>query len=192
MLGRIVGLFFCFLITAIVLFGGACSSGEKETDSADGSADMNIRLTSAAFEDGKSIPVKYTCDAENLSPPLEWSNIPEGTRSFAIICDDPDAPRGTWVHWVLFDIPAEATGLEEGVRAIATLPNFGTHGVNDFGETGYGGPCPPPGGPHRYFFKIYALDAKLELKAAVTKKVVLRAMKNHVLGEGRLMGKYKR
>lgn len=153
---------------------------------------MNIRLTSAAFEDGKSIPAKYTCDAENLSPPLEWSNVPEGTRSFVLICDDPDAPRGTWVHWVLFDIPAEVTSLEEGVRKIAALPGFGTHGVNDFGALGYGGPCPPPGGPHRYFFKLYALDAKLELKAAVTKKVVLRAMKDHVLGEGRLMGKYKR
>jgi Raf kinase inhibitor-like YbhB/YbcL family protein len=174
------------------VFGAGCSSRDKEGGTRDEDAAQGMRLTSTAFKNGEYIPEKYTCDGENLSPPLEWSNLPEGTRSIAIICDDPDAPRGTWVHWILFDIPVDSTGLKEGVRPVATLPNVGTHGLNDFGETGYGGPCPPSGRAHRYFFKLYALDYKLELKAAVSKKVVERAMKNHALGEAQLMGKYKR
>jgi len=187
-----IGLLCCGFVLTLVVFGAACSGGDKEPDSGEGVEGMGIRLTSTAFEDGEFIPTKYTCDGEDVSPPLQWQNIPEGTRSIAIICDDPDAPMGTWVHWVLFDIPADAGGLEEGVPGMANPPKGGTHGANDFRRLGYGGPCPPPGGPHRYFFKIYALDAKLEFKPAVTKADVVKAMKGHVLGEGRLMGKYER
>ena len=187
-----VGLLCYGFVLTLVVFGAGCSGGEEESDSGEGVEGMSIRLESTAFEDGEFIPAKYTCDGEDLSPPLRWENVPQGTKSVVIICDDPDAPMGTWVHWVLFDIPADAGGLDEGVPGMASPPKGGTHGANDFKRLGYGGPCPPPGGPHRYFFKIYALDAKLEMKSAVTKATVVKAMKDHVLGEGRLLGKYER
>jgi Raf kinase inhibitor-like YbhB/YbcL family protein len=153
---------------------------------------MSITLTSTAFREGETIPKKYTADGENVSPPLQWGDPPAGTQSFALIADDPDAPRGTWVHWVLFDLPPGERGLEEGVPAVESLPNGAKHGKNDFGKLGYGGPSPPPGKPHRYFFKGYALDKPLALSPGATKAQVEAAMKGHVLAEGRLMGKYGR
>ena len=152
---------------------------------------MTITLTSSAFADGATIPRKYTCDAEDISPDLKWSGVPNGTKSLALICDDPDAPVGTWVHWVLFNIPADATALPAGTPAEAVLKNAARHGKNDFRKLGYGGPC-PPGGTHRYFFKIYALDAVLTLESGSNKAQLLDAMKGHILAEGQLMGKYKR
>ena len=134
----------------------------------------------------------YTCDGKDISPELAWSGAPDGTKSFALICDDPDAPVGTWVHWVVYNIPSHATGLPKGVPTIKELPDGTRQGINDFHRIGYGGPCPPRGPAHRYFFKLYALDTKLDLPPGATKEQVLEAMKGHVLGEAQLMGKYER
>jgi Raf kinase inhibitor-like YbhB/YbcL family protein len=153
---------------------------------------VTLQLTSSAFGEGQTIPAKYTADGENLSPPLAWSDPPAGTASYALICDDPDAPRGTWVHWVIFNLPDDLRELKEGVPTLGTLPNGARQGKNDFGNIGYGGPAPPPGKPHRYFFKLYAVDTQLGLPAGATKEQVLTAIKSHVLAEGRLMGKYQR
>src|SRR5207249_20350 len=136
---------------------------------------MKLELTSTAFREGQPIPKPHTGDGRDLSPPLQWSNPPEKTRSFALICEDPDAPRGTWTHWVLVNIPAESRGLKEGFSKEATEPDGSVQGTNDFGNTGYGGPAPPPGKPHRYFFKLYALDTRLDLPAGVKKDRVLAA-----------------
>ncbi|MGE5256542.1 MAG: YbhB/YbcL family Raf kinase inhibitor-like protein [Hyphomicrobiales bacterium] len=152
---------------------------------------MTITITSSAFAEGAMIPRKHTCDAEDRSPDLKWSGVPKETRSLALICDDPDAPVGTWVHWVLYNLPPDVTGLAAGIAPDATLKNGARHGKNDFGKLGYGGPC-PPGGTHRYFFKLYALDTLLNLDSGSTKAQLLAAMKGHVLAEGQLMGKYKR
>ncbi len=152
---------------------------------------MAITITSSVFSEGGMIPKKCTCDAEDISPDLKWSGVPQGAKSLALICDDPDAPVGTWVHWVLFNIPADVTTLAAGIPADAALKNGARHGKNDFRKLGYGGPC-PPGGTHRYFFKLYALDTVLTLDSGSTKAQLLSAMQNHILAEGRLMGTYKR
>ena len=153
---------------------------------------MIIQLTSSAFVEGAAIPVRNTCDGQDVSPPLKWSKVPQGTRSLALICDDPDAPVGTWVHWVLYNVPSAVGELPEGLEAKEILPNGARQGMNDFGRIGYGGPCPPGGSSHRYFFKIYALDNELVLKAKAVKKDVLKDMEGHILAEGQLMGTYKR
>lgn len=147
---------------------------------------MTIQVTSSAFAEGETIPRRHTCDGEDFSPPLNWSAIPEGTASLALIVDDPDAPRGDWVHWVLVDLPPELTGLPEGAQGV------GIDGRNDFGRQGYGGPCPPKGSTHRYFFKVYALDQALGLKSGATKRDVEKAMQGHILTLGQLMGRYTR
>ena len=152
---------------------------------------MDIKITSTAFEEGGFIPPKYTCDGADISPPLQWDNIPEGTKSIALISDDPDAPMGTWVHWVLFNLPADTRQLQENVPPDETLPNGAMQGISDFQRIGYGGPC-PPGGTHRYFFKIYALDVELDLEPGAAKPDLLNAMEGHILAEGQLIGKYKR
>ena len=152
---------------------------------------MAFQITSESFEAEASIPVMYTCDGENISPPLAWSDAPAGAVSFALISDDPDAPAGTWVHWVLFNIPGDARSLTEAVPADDTLADGSLHGQNSWGTLGYGGPC-PPSGTHRYFFKLYALDQLLELPANATKEELLAAMEGHVLGEAELMGTYAR
>jgi Raf kinase inhibitor-like YbhB/YbcL family protein len=153
---------------------------------------MALQLTSTAFSPGELIPKKFTCDGPDVSPQLGWNGPPARTESFALIADDPDAPVGTWVHWVLYDLPANARELAEAVAKQEQLPNGARQGRNDFGKTGYGGPCPPPGKPHRYFFKLYALDAKPNLKAGATKADLERAMKGHILGQAELMGRYGR
>jgi Raf kinase inhibitor-like YbhB/YbcL family protein len=153
---------------------------------------MIIQITSPAFKDGDPIPKKYTCDAENVSPPLEWSDLPEGTKSVAIICDDPDAPIGTWVHWVLYGLSPTQSSLEERVPAKDVLPGDVRQGRNDFKRFGYGGPCPPPGKAHRYFFKIYALDVDTDLEPGASKKQLRKAMEGHILAQGQLMGTYQR
>ena len=152
---------------------------------------MEIKITSSAFEEGGLIPAKYTCDGADVSPPLQWDAVPEGTKSIALICDDPDAPMGTWVHWVLFNLPSDAKELAENIPAEETLPNGAKQGVNDFGRIGYGGPC-PPGGTHRYFFKIYVLDTEVGLEAGGDKRQLLKMMEGHILEQGQLVGKYKR
>jgi len=152
---------------------------------------MDIKVSSSAFPDGGMIPAKYTCDGADVSPPLKWDSVPDGTKSIALISDDPDAPMGTWVHWVLFNLPADARELPENVPTDETLPNGAKQGTTDFGRTGYGGPC-PPSGTHRYFFKIYALDTMLDLPAGTRKSDLVKAMKDHIIGQGQLIGKYKR
>ncbi len=142
-------------------------------------------LTSPAFNEGESIPVKFSCDGEDISPELDWFGIPDGTISLTLILDDPDAPGGTWVHWVLFNIPADSPGLSEGITGV------GMDGQNSWSQTGYGGPC-PPGGTHRYFFKLYALDTALDLETGATKAALESAMEGHILVESELMGTYSR
>jgi hypothetical protein len=150
-----------------------------------------MKLTSTAFTEGQPIPPTYTCDGVNVSPPLEWSGIPKTAKTVAIICDDPDAPGGTWVHWVVYNLPADNIGLVENLPATPDLKAGGFQGQTDFGKIGYGGPC-PPSGTHRYFFKIYALDVELPLKAGATKAEVMTAMEGHIVLQGQLMGTYTR
>ena len=152
---------------------------------------MALVISSSAFSEGQAIPIRYTCDGPDVSPDLAWSGVPDGAASLALICDDPDAPMGTWVHWVLFNIPADADGLPAEIPADAALESGARHGTNDFRRLGYGGPC-PPGGTHRYFFKLYALDTMLELDSGITKAQLLEAMKGHILAESQLMGTYSR
>jgi Raf kinase inhibitor-like YbhB/YbcL family protein len=155
---------------------------------------MALVLTSPAFRDGTAIPPQHTCDGTDTSPQLAWSGAPPGTAAFALIVDDPDAPAGTWVHWVLYNLPGDRGELPEGVATKERLPQLGgaLQGKNDFRRVGYGGPCPPPGRPHRYFFKLYALNAVLALQGGATKQEVERTMAGHVIGEARLMGTYSR
>ena len=151
-----------------------------------------MALQSSAFQTGADIPKKHTCDANDVSPPLAWNSPPPGARALALIADDPDAPVGTWVHWVIYDLPAETRELAEAIAKTEILENGAKQGTNDFHRVGYGGPCPPPGPPHRYFFKLYALDATTGLKPRATKQSLLDAIKGHVLAEAQLVGRYKR
>jgi Raf kinase inhibitor-like YbhB/YbcL family protein len=156
------------------------------------SSSADIKLTSPAFAHASPIPALYTCDDKNVSPALAWSGGPVERRSFALVCDDPDAPRGTWVHWVLYNLPGEAAELAQGMPPVPELPSGARQGRNDFGDIGYGGPCPPPGKPHRYYFRLYALDIMLTLPYGVTKGELEQAVSGHILGQGTLMGTYKR
>lgn len=150
-----------------------------------------MELSSAAFKNGSSIPKQYTCDGPNVSPPLQWSGVPNNSKSLALLVDDPDAPRGTWVHWILFNIPPQATAIPENIRKTRTIPNGARQGTNDFREIGYGGPC-PPGGKHRYFFKLFALDTELQLDPGSTRSDLERSMAGHILADTQLMGTYQR
>jgi hypothetical protein len=158
---------------------------EKTIPEEEGESPMEITITSPAFAEGEPIPAKFSCDGEDISPELVWSGIPEGTASLALIMDDPDAPMGTWVHWVLFNLPPGSAGLPEGAAGL------GEDGNNSWKRTGYGGPC-PPGGTHRYFFKLYALDTTLDLEPGATKKALEKAMEGHILAQAELMGTYSR
>ena len=152
---------------------------------------MKLDIKSTAFEDGDLIPKQYTCDGADVSPHLSWSQPPEGTKSMVLICDDPDAPMGTWVHWVLYGLSPDTLEIPENVPDDKELLGGAKHGVNDFRKYGYGGPC-PPGGTHRYFFKLYAVDTEVGLVPGATKDEVLSTIKGHVLAEGQLMGRYSR
>jgi hypothetical protein len=151
-----------------------------------------ITITSPAFPPDGMIPSRYTCDAEDISPQLDWSGVPASAKSLVLVSDDPDAPVGTWVHWVIYDLPPGTTGLPEGIPKSDTVSGGGIQGMTDFRTIGYGGPC-PPGGIHRYFFKIYALDvATLGLGPGATKKDVENAMRKHVIAAGEMKGLYSR
>jgi len=165
----------------------ACNSQNPPTNG----VAMKLPITTTAFAEGQPIPRRHAFKDQDISPALQWSDVPPAAKSLALICDDPDAPMGTWVHWVIYDLPPTATGLAEGVAKTPELSDGAKQGVNDYKKIGYGGPCPPPGKPHRYFFKLYALDKKLELKPGLTKKDLLKAMEKHVLAEGELMGTYQ-
>lgn len=145
-----------------------------------------MKLKSAAFKNEELIPIKYTCNGEDISPPLSWSDVPDNAQSLVLICDDPDAPMGTWDHWILFNLPPSTSGLEENVSEFPENTRFGR---NSWNRNDYGGPCPPDR-EHRYFFKLYALDRTLNLTNGTTKQALLGAMKNHVLAEATLLGRY--
>jgi len=181
---RMNALFVTAMLGCLVTAGGADKPNPKKV--------MNLQITSTAFSEGQTIPAKYSCEGSDASPPLKWTNAPANTKSFALIADDPDAPAGTWVHWVLYDLPPNTTGLPEDVAKTQFIAGNAKQGLNSWPRLGYGGPCPPPGKPHRYFFKLYALDTMLDLKPGVTKKDLLKAMEGHVLAEGQLMGTYQR
>lgn len=155
---------------------------------------MTLVLSSSAFADHGTIPQKFTCDGPNVSPAFAWSGAPANTQTFALIADDPDAPAGTWVHWVLFNLPGKSNALPENVARDETLASLGnaTQGRNDFKKIGYGGPCPPPGTPHRYFFKLYALDTSFALRPGAAKAQLEAAMQGHILATAQLLGTYAR
>jgi len=177
------------LATLTVGLGGAAAARA-------GKIKMPMELTSSAFKAKEFIPKKFSCEGDDLSPALAWSGVPAKAQSLALIMDDPDAPAGTWVHWVLYDIPAGLKGLAEGLPKKESLPDGSNHGlcwgVETFDRVGYYGPCPPPGKPHRYFFRLYALDKKLGLSPRATKAGLLKAMHGHVLAHAELVGLYKR
>ena len=152
---------------------------------------QKIEVWSSAFGEGERIPSDFTCEGANMSPPIEWTGVPSAAGSLVVIADDPDAPSGDWVHWLVYDLPPSLTQLPAGIPEGGRLSGGGSQGSSDFGALGYGGPC-PPSGTHRYFFKVYALDGMLNLKPGAAKKELLAAMQNHVLAEGRLMGIYER
>jgi len=185
-----------FFIPFLVL---NCANTQKEAQSTNKTVEDTMStgssgkftLTSPAFKEGDAIPLKYTADGQNISPPLKWSPVPTQTKSLALIVDDPDAPAGIWVHWVIFNIPANVNELPENIPTASSLSNGALQGKNDSRDLGYEGPS-PPGGTHRYFFKLYALDAMLNLSAGSTKADLLKAMEGHVIGETVLMGRYSR
>ncbi len=181
-----------FVIVFLFAVVSGCTAVKKNENIEEVSIMQNISISTEAFRAGETVPAEYTCDGRNVSPELSWGTVPSGAKSIALIMDDPDAPRGTFVHWVLYNIPADTGKLAGGVPRTETLGDGSSQGMTDFGRPGYGGPCPPPGKPHRYYFKIYALDTKLNLPPGATKADVERAMKGHVLAQGELMGKYGR
>ena len=177
----------CLMVVIAAL--SACEPQEDKPQK--GESTMTLQVTSTAFEDGGMIPARYTADGRDISPPIAWKDVPDGTRSMVLICDDPDAPMGTWVHWLVWNIPPEATALQENVPPDAVLADGSRQGTTDFRRVGYGGPA-PPSGVHRYFFKVYALDTMLDLPAGAAKPKLEQAMKGHVLAQGQLMGHYTR
>ena len=169
----------------VVVAMGWANSAEK------GGKDMQFKLTSTAFKEGEYIPAKYTGEGKDVSPPLKWTDPPEGTKSFALIADDPDAPMGTWVHWVAWGIKPDVRELPEGVPTSKTVDGM-KQGTTNFNKTGYGGPMPPKGSDHRYYFKLYALDAELDVQPGAKKADLVKAMEGHILAQTQLMGRYKR
>ncbi len=184
-------LLFLLVTSAALAIDGCGPSPSPTAMPGKGGQAMAFELTSSAFAQGETIPVRYTCDGDDVSPPLEWGDPPEGTQSFALANDDPDAPAGIWDHWILFNLPGEARSLPEGVPSDAELPDGSRQGQNSWRRLGYGGPC-PPSGTHRYFFKLYALDTTLDLASGANKKQLLQAMEGHILGQAELIGVYSR
>lgn len=185
-----------FICIAILLAGcglGKSSGSEPlvQTIESEEGVVVSFQLFSPAFEHKTKIPIRYTCSGDNISPELEWRDVPDGVVSFALIMDDPDAPIGTWVHWVIYNIPADSTGLPEAFGKDRELADGILQGKNSAGKAYYNGPC-PPSGTHRYFFKLYALDTMLDLKAGATKPEVLKAIQGHMVGMAELMGTYSK
>jgi Raf kinase inhibitor-like YbhB/YbcL family protein len=183
---------FLAIVTWLLVLAATLSSCQGSQPTEPGSKALQLQIESSAFAEGGTIPVRYTCDGEDASPPLSWAEPPPGVQSLALIVDDPDAPAGTWVHWVLFNLPVSTRALPESLPADGTVAEGGLHGINGWQKLGYGGPCPPKGSTHRYFFKLYALDTTLELGAGASKGDVEKAMAGHILAEGQLVGQYGR
>ena len=177
------------LLVPLALLSGGRTAAQT---SPKGASNMTFAIESFDFANGGDIPRSLTCEGEDRSPALSWSGAPEATKTFALIADDPDAPAGTWVHWVIFNIPAKTQSLPAGVEKKERLANGTKQGRNDFRKIGYNGPCPPPGKPHRYFFKLYALKSELALPAGASKAEVERAMQGQMLAHAEWMGRYKR
>lgn len=170
----------------------SCGKSVSRTRQAEDSSHSAFRLESSAFREGETIPRQFTCEGEDISPALRWTAPPAGTRSFVLIAEDPDAPGGVWTHWIVFNLPAHVHQIPENVAKQAQVPGGGLQGLNSFGHIGYGGPCPPPGRPHHYFFRLYALDTVLSLKAGTSRQEVLDAVKGHILAKTHLMGLFGR
>ncbi len=180
------------LLSVGLLVAGCRSRTDSPPSPSPGEARPGLVLASPAFASGEPIPRKYTCDGDDVSPPLTWTNAPTATQAFALVMEDPDAPGGTWDHWVIFDIPGHASGLSQAIPPEPRLPDGSIQGVNSWGQVGYGGPCPPEGRGHRYFFRLYALDTRLELGAEISAARLMEAMEGHVLAQAELMGVYRR
>jgi len=180
------------LLAVLMVFSSIVAACAREAPAPQKEVGMTLSLSSTAFKEGDRIPIKYTCDGEDISPPLVWSEPPQKTQAIALTVDDPDAPGGVFTHWVLFNVPGNVRQLGEGVPAQERLQNGALQGKNDFGRIGYGGPCPPRGPAHRYRFTVYALDKPLDLKPGASKKQLLDAMKGHILAQGQLLGTYQR
>ncbi len=153
---------------------------------------MAFKIESPAFRDGEEIPDRYTCEGEDISPPIKWSDVPKGTKSMVLICDDPDAPMGTWDHWIITNLDPETDGIPESAPATSVLPGGEAHGTNSWGREDYGGPCPPSGKPHRYFFKLYAIDSDLDIPPGLNKYELMERIKVHVLEMTKTIGLYSR
>lgn len=177
---------------AMFLFLVLCALASAAAPQRPGAQSGALSISSPAFDSGKPIPKRFTCDGEDVSPPLVFTNLPGGTKALALVCDDPDAPVGTWDHWIIYDLPASLSGLPEGVGKSSPPPSGAVEGKNSWNKLGYGGPCPPPGKPHRYFFKLYALKAGLGLKAGATKGELMAAMNGLVISSSELIGTYGR
>lgn len=176
------------LFSERLALAGTAQAGPKTTRI----ATMKLDVSSPAFHDGQSIPKEYTADGKNVSPPIKWSTPPGGTKSLALICDDPDAPAGSWVHWVVYGIPASVTSLAEAIPSDGKLANGAKQGTNSFRKVGWGGPSPPPGKPHRYFFKVYAVDVDLSAEPQADAKQIEKKITGHTLASGQLIGTYAR
>ena len=198
-IARLVGIRHVCVLLLLVATG--CGGGSAPLPSSPPGLPA-LHLSSPAFTEGGTIPKAFTCNGADKSPPLQWSGIPKAARSLVLICDDPDAPAGTWSHWVVFNLPPDVTSLEEGIAAELTAApeprpavkqalRTTMQGKNDFGKIGYGGPC-PPSGTHRYVFRLYALDRGLDVPAGANRALVLKAIEGHVLAEGKLTAKYTR
>jgi len=181
----------CAFVVIFLIAGDPKALQAKDHINVKKEGGKTMEIKSSSFNHEDMIPAKYTCDGQNISPPLSWSGAPEKTKSFALICDDPDAPAGIWVHWVIFDIPANVNSLPEKTSRQEEITGLGKNGKNTSGRYGYDGPC-PPSGTHRYYFKLYALDIILNRKAGLTKEDLLAAMKGHIIAQTELMGKYRR
>jgi Raf kinase inhibitor-like YbhB/YbcL family protein len=177
------GLCYCSTETGNTNSGGKKMALELKT---------SLELVSSAFSDGMPIPVKYTADGQDISPPLKWTAGPATTKGYCLICDDPDAPSGTWVHWVVYNIPPHVLELPEGLPKDPNLQEGIRQGITSFGSTGYGGPAPPKGKQHHYYFKLYALDSVIDLKPAATEAQLVKAIQGRVIAEAKLMGTYQR
>jgi Raf kinase inhibitor-like YbhB/YbcL family protein len=177
----------CLMLLGMLATG--CASQETALSEED---EMALSLSSPVFQEGEKIPVKYTCDGQDMSPPLTWGEPPPGTQAFALIMDDPDAPGGVFTHWVIFNLPGDSRELPEAVPRENQLENKALQGMTDFGRVGYGGPCPPTGPAHHYLFSLYALDQPLDLNAGASKKQVIDAMQGHILAQEQHTGIYQR